>query len=40
MLWVYGGSLEEADRILDGNIEDFHAITSEEEKNALNWPKR
>jgi quercetin dioxygenase-like cupin family protein len=40
MLWVYGGSLEEADRIIDIDTQDFHAITPAEEKNALTWPKR
>lgn len=35
MLWVYGGSLEEADRIIDVNTQDFHAITPEEEREAL-----
>ena len=39
MLWVYGGSLEEADRIMDGDIQGFHAIIPEEEKNALTWTK-
>lgn len=40
MLWVYGGSLEEADRIIDIDTQDFHAITPDEEKNALTWPNR
>jgi len=37
MLWVYGGSLEEAGRILDGDTQAFCAITPEEERNTLVW---
>ena len=37
MLWVYGGSLEEAGRILDGDTQASHAITPEEERNAPVW---
>ena len=37
MLWIYGGSLAEAGRILDSDTQDFHAITPEEERNALVW---
>lgn len=37
MLWVYGGSSEEASRIYNIEPQTFHPITPEEEKNALIW---
>ncbi len=37
MLWIYPGSHEEAGRIYDGNPQNFKAITTEEEMNALVW---
>jgi quercetin dioxygenase-like cupin family protein len=37
MLWVYGGSTEEAGRIFDGNQEDFQSISVEEEQAAVPW---
>ncbi|MBM2824906.1 MAG: AraC binding protein [Dehalococcoidales bacterium] len=37
MLWVYGGSREEAGRIWDVRPEDGQPITPEEERNALVW---
>ncbi len=37
MLWVYGGSREEAGRIWDVKPEAGQPITPEEEKNALVW---
>ncbi len=37
MLWVYGGSREEAGRIWDVELEGSHPITPEEERNALDW---
>ncbi len=37
MLWIYGGSHEEAGRIYDGNTEDFKPITREQERNAQVW---
>ncbi len=37
MLWVYGGSREQAGRIWDVRPEDGQGITPDEEKNALVW---
>jgi quercetin dioxygenase-like cupin family protein len=37
MLWVYGGTREEAGRIWKEKPEEARSITPEEEKNALVW---
>jgi len=37
MLWIYGGSPEEAGRVYDADPETFQAITPEEERSALIW---
>lgn len=37
MLWVYGGTREEAGRVWEEPIENARAITPEEEKNAPRW---
>jgi len=38
MLWIYGGSHEEAGRVYDADPETFQPITQQEEKNAFMWP--
>lgn len=35
MLWLYGGCLEEAGRVIDADPATMHAITLEEERTAL-----
>jgi hypothetical protein len=37
MLWVYGGTREEAGRVLDVPEGQFKAVTEDEEKNAPTW---
>lgn len=37
MLWIYGGSSQEADRINDVDPEAFRPITQEEESKAVAW---
>jgi len=37
MLWIYGGSHEEAGRIYDIDPQTFQPITPEEERAALTW---
>lgn len=37
MLWIYGGSHEEAGRIYDVDPQTFQPITLEEERAALTW---
>lgn len=37
MLWIYGGSPEEAGRVYDADPETFQAITPEEKRSALIW---
>jgi len=37
MLWIYGGSHEEAGRIYHGDAQTFQPITLEEERSALIW---
>ena len=37
MLWVYGGTREEAGRVLEESFESAKPITLEEERNAPRW---